>query len=163
MDGCKGRAPRLLRSLFLDPEDLEKHNYRLAAKYKMMEKKECRCELFQTRDADILLVSYGTSARICKAVVDMGRREGLRLGLLRPITLYPLARKDLRKLASRVKAVLVVELSLGQFFEDIRSIVGDASPIFFKGRTGGMVFSPEEVYKETKKIARRLKRSVKRK
>lgn len=162
MDGCKGRSPRLLRSLFLDPEELENHNHHLAEKYRLIEKNECRYESFRTRGMDILLVAYGTSARISKAVVEMGRAEGIKLGLFRPITLYPFAEKVLRNLALRSKAVLVVELSMGQFLGDIKRIIGDDSPIHFKGRTGGMVFSTEEVYLEAKKIAGKLKPAKKR-
>jgi len=162
MDGCKGRAPRRLRSLFLDPEDLEDHNHRLFAKYRIIEQKECLVDCFQTRGAlDILLVAYGTSARICKAVVEMGRKQGLRLGLFRPITLYPFDEQTLRDMASRARAVMVVELSMGQMLEDIRRIIGDRTPVFFKGRTGGMVFSPEEIFEEVGKTAKKIMRKTK--
>jgi 2-oxoglutarate ferredoxin oxidoreductase subunit alpha len=158
MDGCKGRAPRLLRSLFLDPEELEQHNLHLFEKYKEIRKKEVRFEKFKTQDAEILLLAYGTSARICKAVVEMGRAKGMKLGLLRPITLFPLAENEIRKMAKRIKAMLVVELCMGQFVEDVKRIIGDACPVYFKGRTGGMVFTPEEVFESVKKIRMKDKR-----
>lgn len=157
MDGCKGRPPRIIRSLFLDPEELEQHNLHLFEKYREIAKKEVRFERFKTRDADILLIAYGTSARICKAVVEMGRAEGIKLGLLRPITLFPLAEKEIRKMAKAVKSTLVVELCMGQFVEDVKRIIGDTCPVHFKGRTGGMVFTPEEVYESVKKMVRKLK------
>ncbi|MBN1901167.1 3-methyl-2-oxobutanoate dehydrogenase subunit VorB [Candidatus Sumerlaeota bacterium] len=152
MDGCKGRPPRIVRSLFLDPAELEKHNFHLSEKYREICKKEVRFERFKTRDADIVLVAYGTSARICKAVVEMARADGLKLGLLRPVTLYPFPEKEIRKTAERAKALLVVELSMGQMVQDVKRAVGDACPVLFKGRTGGMVFTPEEVYQSVKKI-----------
>jgi len=158
MDGCKGRKPRIICSLFLDPKDLENHNYMLEKKYKDIQKNEVRFETFKTRGAEILLIAYGTSARICKAVVEMGRKQGLKLGLFRPVTLFPLAEKKLKQLASRMKAAMVVELSLGQFVQDVKRVLGDSCPLFFKGRTGGMVFTPDEVFKEVKKIQKILKK-----
>ena len=156
MDGCKGRPPRIVRSLFLDPERLEKHNLHLRKKYDVLERKESRYEAFKTRGAELLIAAYGTSSRICKAVVQMARNQGIKAGLFRPVTLYPFAEKELRRYAARAKAILVVELSTGQFIEDVRRIVGDRIPVYFKGRVGGMVFSPEEVFREVEKIARKL-------
>ncbi len=153
LDGCKGRPPRQIKSLLLDPEQLEQHNIHLAKKYADMERNEARFETFKTRSADILLVAYGTSGRICKAVVEMGRAEGIKVGLFRPIALYPFAEKALRRLARQAKAVLVAELSMGQLVEDVRRIVGDNVPVHFKGRVGGVVFSPEEIFREVRKIA----------
>lgn len=158
MDGCKGRPPRIVRSLFLDPARLEKHNLHLVEKYRKLER-EARYEAFQTEGAEILIVAYGTSSRISKAVVEAARKKGIKAGLFRPLTLYPLAEKKLREHARKAKAVLVVELSTGQFIEDVKRVVGDKPPIYFKGRVGGMVFSLEEVMKEVKKIARKIRPS----
>lgn len=155
MTGCKGRPPLIIKSLFLKESDLEENNLRIYKKYAELKKKETRSEAFQTRGADILLVAYGTSGRICKAVVEAARAEGIKAGLLRPITLFPFPETTLRKMAERSKAVLVAELSMGQFKEDVQRAVGDAAPVYFKNRVGGMVFSMEEILEEVRKIARR--------
>jgi len=115
-----------------------------------------RFESFQTRGAEILLVAYGTSARICKAVVEAARTEGIRAGLLRLITLYPFPEVILKNLASRVKAILVAELSMGQFVEDVKRVVSDTVPVYFKGRVGGVVFSMEEILEKVRMIARKF-------
>ena len=156
MTGCKGRPPLLLRSLFLNEKDLEDHNLHLFRKYADLKRKEVRFESFQTRGAEILLVAYGTSSRICKAVVEAARAEGIRAGLLRLITLYPFPEVALKNLASRVNAILVAELSMGQFLEDVKRVVCDAAPVYFKGRVGGVVFSMEEILEEVRKIARKF-------
>ena len=156
MDGCKDRDPQLICSLFLDPAELEEHNLKLDEKYNRLSREEARFEKFETDGAEILIVAYGTSARIGKAAVESARDEGVAVGLFRPITLFPLAEKELKKISGKVKAILVVELSMGQFREDVERVVCCECPVYFFGRTGGMVFSEEDIYKEIKKIKRKL-------
>ncbi|HPB32310.1 MAG TPA: 3-methyl-2-oxobutanoate dehydrogenase subunit VorB [Candidatus Sumerlaeota bacterium] len=151
MTGCAGREPNEVRSLFLDPAGLELHNQHLFRKYDLL-KREAVCEEFMTEDAEFLIAAYGISGRICKAVVEQGRREGIRIGLLRPITLYPLADAIIRDRARIAKNVLVVELSMGQFVEDVRRIVGYTTPVHFTGRTGGMVFSADDIMEKVRSI-----------
>jgi len=108
----------IITSLFIQPEEMEKVNLRLQEKYKAMQK-EVRFESILTEDADILLVAYGLGARICQKVVELGREKDIKIGLLRPITLYPFPKDEIARLASRVQSVLVVEMNAGQMVEDV--------------------------------------------
>jgi 2-oxoglutarate ferredoxin oxidoreductase subunit alpha len=122
-------------------EDINKH---LQEKYRSMQK-EVRYELIDTDDADVVLVAYGLAARICHSAVEMGRSKGLKLGLLRPKTLYPYPTEMVKELSARVKGMHVVELNSGQMVEDVRLAVNGRVPVTFFGRMGGMIPSPEEV------------------
>ncbi len=144
--GCKGRKPNVINSLYLDPLKEEMLNLKLAAKYEQMRKNELRYEEYRTdRDLDCLLVAYGTTARVCKTAVQRLDEMRIRAGLLRPITLFPFPEERVYELAQRAKFVLSVEMSTGQMVEDVRLAVGRTKPVYFFGRTGGMVPSPEEV------------------
>jgi 2-oxoisovalerate ferredoxin oxidoreductase alpha subunit len=135
----------LISSIFLEPDELERHIRHLAAKYHRAEREAVRCEHYRTEDADIILVGYGIVARILKGVVEQARAQGLKVGLLRPITLFPFPTEALRALASHAIAFAVVELSTGQMVEDVRLAVNGRCPVEFYGRTGGNVPSSEEV------------------
>ena len=124
---------------------MEKINLRLQAKYKAMEENEVRYEALACDDADYVIVAFGSSARICSATVEMARAEGIRLGMLRPITLYPFPTRPIAELAARVKGFLSVELNAGQMVEDVRLAVNGAVPVEHYGRQGGMIYSPDEV------------------
>ncbi|MGB9798413.1 MAG: transketolase C-terminal domain-containing protein, partial [bacterium] len=113
---------------------------------------ETRWQEIETEDAELLLVAYGTSARVCKTVVDLARKEGLKVGLLRPITLFPFPSKRLRELAEKVRAMLVVEMSMGQMVEDVKLSVECKCPVHFYGRTGGVIPTPKEVLNNLKKL-----------
>jgi 2-oxoglutarate/2-oxoacid ferredoxin oxidoreductase subunit alpha len=138
------RAPNVVTSLHLQTEDMEKINIRLQAKYRQIEANEVRYEEIETADADYLLVAYGLSARICQRVLEMGRHAGIKVGLLRPISLYPYPYGIIEKLASRMKGVLVVEMNAGQMVQDVRLAVNGRIPVEFFGRMGGIIPSPED-------------------
>jgi 2-oxoglutarate ferredoxin oxidoreductase subunit alpha len=144
LTGAGDRAPRVLRSLHLLPEDLEAHNHHLQAKYQQIAAREARWAEEELEDAEIAIVAYGTAARVARTAVARARTGGLRLGLLRPVSLWPFPSDTVRRLAERVRAFLVVELSAGQMIEDVRLAAG-GTPVFFHGRTGGMVPTPGEV------------------
>jgi len=122
----------IITSLFIQPEEMEKVNLRLQEKYKAMQK-EVRFESILTEDADILLVAYGLGARICQKVVELGREKDIKIGLLRPITLYPFPKDEIARLASRVQSVLVVEMNAGQMVEDVALAVNGQCLLILQG------------------------------
>lgn len=150
--GKGGRKARnIATSLFLQSDELEELNDRLQAKYRVIEQSEVRYEEFMCDDADYILVAFGSSARICSATVEMAREEGIKLGLLRPITLYPFPYEPLKQMAERgVKGFMSVELNAGQMVEDVRLAVEGRSPVEHYGRTGGVIFNPESVLEALK-------------
>lgn len=146
--GAKGRKPHLLKSLFLDPVALENNNLQLQKKYQQMKAEEIRFENYKVSSKNkILIVSYGTMARICQTAIDDLEKDGLSIGLFRPISLFPFPLKALRDEASKsnIETVLTIEMSMGQMVEDVERAVAERKPIKFFGRTGGIVPSPEEV------------------
>ena len=138
------RSPNVITSLHLQSEDMEKINLHLQDKYRSIEKNEVRYELISTEDAEYLLVAYGLSARICQRVIEIAHREGIKVGLLRPITLYPYPYEIVNKLADQVRGVLVVEMNAGQMVEDVRLGVNGKIPVDFYGRMGGIIPTPED-------------------
>ncbi len=152
--GWRGdRAKAIINSLFLDPEVLERHNRHLKAKYDAMVRDEVRFATYGTeRPYDVLVVAYGTVARVVSTAVENLREEGLRVALLRPITLFPFPYEAVRAAAKRAKAVLVTELSCGQMVEDVQLAVAGSRPVHFHGRQGGMLVTPEEVAEKVKEI-----------
>jgi 2-oxoglutarate ferredoxin oxidoreductase subunit alpha len=145
IDGAAGREPRSLKSLNLRPEDLERHNLELQAVYARIVEREARWAGEHLDDAEIVLVAYGTAARVARTAVERAREHGLAAGLFRPITLWPYPAPALRDAARHARAVLVVELSAGQMVEDVRLALDGTVPVFHHGRMGGMVPSPDEV------------------
>ncbi len=145
LSGAAGRSPRVVRSLHLRPEDLETHNNHLQAKFREIESREVRWRSEQLDDAEVAVVAYGTAARVARTAIDRARGGGLRAGLFRPVTLWPFPADAVASLASRMRAVLVVELSAGQLVEDVRLAVEGRAPVFHHGRTGGMVPTPADV------------------
>jgi 2-oxoglutarate/2-oxoacid ferredoxin oxidoreductase subunit alpha len=139
------RARNIITSLDLDSDGMEQHNRNLQAKYNVIREKEVRYEEFQTTDAEYLLVAYGTSARVCQKAVLLLRGQGIKVGLLRPITLFPFPTKRINELASQVKGILSVEMSAGQMVEDVLLAVNGKVPVKHFGRLGGIVTTPEEV------------------
>jgi len=152
LTGAKGRPHRLIRSLYLGEGVLEKHNQRLQERYRKISREEGRYEAISLEDAEVVLVAYGTSARISRAALARGRKESLKVGMLRPITLWPFPSDVMSRVASRTKAFLVVEMSAGQMVEDVRLAVEGKCPIHFYGRMGGEVPTAEEILEEIKKI-----------
>jgi len=143
----ESRERNIITSLFIEPERMEEVNLILQKKYKEMQK-EVRFEEINTEDAEILLVAFGLSARVCQKTVDLARAQGIRVGLLRPITLYPFPKDILSTYAEKVDSMLVVELNAGQMVEDVKLSVNGKCPVYFKGRMGGMIPTPEEVLNE---------------
>lgn len=150
--GAAGRPKNIITSLYLDPAKLEKHNLRLAEKCKSMAAEQVRYSTYKTEDADIVLVAYGTTARIARAALDKARERGLRAGLFRPISLWPFPYEALKAATQGAAHVLVVEMSLGQMVEDVRLALGERKPVHFYGRTGGMNPTPREILDEIVKI-----------
>lgn len=150
--GTKGqREPNIINSLYLAAEELEIHNHNLFKKYAIMEEKEQQAELYKTHDADLIFVSYGTTSRICRNVVDQLRSEGHKVGLFRPITLWPFPVKALDSLDPG-KKLLSVEMSMGQMVEDVKLYSKCKHEISFFGRTGGVIPTPAEIYAKAKEI-----------
>jgi len=139
------RPHNIITSLDLDPSKQEKFNHKLQAKYKEIEKNEVRFEEIQTKDAEYLFVAYGTSSRICQKSIQMARAKGIKVGLLRPITLFPFPSKRLFELSKQVKGILTVEMSAGQMVEDVKLAVKCSIPVEHYGRMGGIIPSPAEV------------------
>jgi 2-oxoglutarate ferredoxin oxidoreductase subunit alpha len=146
------RQPNTITSLELDPAIMEQNNYRFQEKYKQIEKNEVRYEEVECADAEYLLVAFGSSARICQKAVEIARNEGLKLGLLRPITLWPFPSAILNQYADRVKGMLSVELNAGQMVEDVRLAVNGKVKVEHYGRLGGIVFTPDEIVNAAKKL-----------
>ena len=140
------RGRNIVTSLELQSEKMEVINKRLQEKYRRLEENEVRYEAIDCDDAEYVIVAFGSSARICSATVEMARAEGLKVGLLRPITLYPFPKKQIAELAARgVKGFLSAELNAGQMVEDVRLAVNGLAPVEHYGRQGGMMFNPDEV------------------
>ncbi len=142
------RSRNYITSLFIQPEQMEQHNLKLEAKFKMIREQEVRYEEINTSDAEYLFVAYGLSARICQKAMDIAREKGIKAGLLRPISLYPYPYQRLEELASQVKFMLSVELNSGQMVEDVRLAVKGKVPVSFYGRLGGMLPNPEEIVQQ---------------
>lgn len=141
----KNRAPNIITSLELDPAVMEVNNNRFQAKYKLIEENEVRYEEIDCEDADYLIVAFGSSARIAQKSMEIARAEGIKVGLLRPITLWPFPTKAIASYADKVKGMLSVELNAGQMVEDIRLAVNGKIRVEHFGRLGGIVPDPDEV------------------
>lgn len=152
--GARGRGQNLISSIHLVPEDMEKHIEHLYKKYAEIEKNELLYEEYQCEDAEYVMVSYGITARICKTACVTAREQGIKLGLLRPKTLWPFPVKPIAKLAqsNKVKGFVAVELSTGQMIEDVKLSVNGAKPVELFGRTGGVVPTPNEVLANVKRL-----------
>lgn len=152
VDGTPATAGNLVSSITLEPEKLEEHNLKLDAKYKRIEADEVRFENYHADDADLVVVAYGVVSRIVYSAVDQARAEGLKVGLLRPITLWPFPTAAISGLCAGAKAFLAVELSTGQMVEDVRLAVEGRRPVHFYGRCGGMVPGGDELLAEFRRV-----------
>ncbi len=139
------RERNFITSLHIKPEMLEKNNLRLVEKYKKMRETEVRYEEIETDDAEYILVAYGLCARICHKTVNLAREKGIKVGLVRPITLYPFPEKILSELANKTRLMLTVEMNAGQMVEDVKLSVNGKVPVEYYGRMGGMIPNPEEI------------------
>lgn len=145
-NGARGRARNIINSLYIEAPKLEEVNARIEARYARAKADEIRYETEDLDGAETAIVAYGTAARVAVTAIREARAEGLRVGLFRPISLFPFPYEQIASLARTVKAILVVELSLGQMVEDVRLAVGEASPVYFHGRSGGVIATPAEVH-----------------
>ncbi len=152
--GARDRKPNVINSLYLDPEKCENLNRKLEAKYREITAKEQMAELAWP-GSDYYLVAYGTTARICRAAIQQARAKGHSVGLARPITLWPFPVETFEKAMVGAKAFLTVEMSLGQMVDDVRLAVNGRCPVYFYGRTGGMVPSVDEVLAQIEKMVER--------
>ena len=147
----KNRERNIITSLELEASRQEDFNIKLQKKYRAIEENEVRYEEYMTEDADYIFVAYGTSARICKKSIQELRKEGIKIGLIRPITLYPFPTKIIAKFANKVKSFMSIEMSAGQMVEDVRLAVNGKVDVNFYGRMGGVIPTPEEIVDEFKK------------
>ncbi|MBR4660283.1 MAG: 3-methyl-2-oxobutanoate dehydrogenase subunit VorB [Bacteroidales bacterium] len=149
-----GRKPNIITSLELRSEEMEIINLRIQAKYREIEKKEVRFEEYMTDDADYLIVAFGSAARISKKVISIAREQGIKVGLLRPITLWPFPSAKIAELGRRMKGILTLEINAGQMVEDVRLAVECKVPVQYFGRLGGIIPEPEEVVEVLKKMVK---------
>ncbi len=150
------RERAIINSLYINSSDLEHHNLRLAEKYEQM-KKEVLVQTEMVEDADYVLVAYGTTARVARSAMRQAREEGLKVGLIRPITLWPFPDKAIQETGKNAKAFLTVEMSMGQMIDDVKLALNGSKPVHFFGRTGGIVPSVREVYEKLQSIAKEEK------
>ena len=142
-----GKNRRIINSLYIEPDVLEEVNHRLFKRYDALRANEVKCETYMCEDAEIVIVAYGTVARISKSAVNELRQKGIKVGLVRPITLYPYPEKIINDIAKQecVREFLTIELSMGQMVEDVRLAVNGLKPVDFYGRTGGNVMTPDDI------------------
>lgn len=151
--GTEGkRAGNVINSLFLNAEDLEKHNIKLTAKYATMKENEQRYETYNLEGAEIICVAYGTTARIVMNAIETLKEEGINVGLIRPITLWPFPEKAFVELPETAKAFLSVEMSMGQMIDDVKIVSNGRLPVDFYGRSGGMIPTPEGIVNKIKEM-----------
>lgn len=147
-----GRKPNIITSLELRSEEMEIINNNIQEKYRKCEEKEVRFEEYLLDDAEYAIMAFGSAARVAKKSIDNARAEGIKVGLLRPITLWPFPTKEVQRLASKVKGILSVEFNAGQMVEDIRLAVGGGIPVQHFGRLGGIIPDPDEVVEALKRM-----------
>jgi len=155
LTGADGRKQNIVRSLWLAEGAIEQHNYDLQAKYRLIEKNEVRCEQSDIEDADIIIVAYGICARIAKRAAQQAREKGIKVGCLRPITLWPFPSQQISKAADKSPIFLVIEMSCGQMVEDVRLAVNGKSPVVFWGRPGGGVPTVEKILEKIEEFVAR--------
>src|SRR6056297_622245 len=147
------REPNIVNSLYLDPEELELSNIRLEKKHNKIIENEKRVEIIDVEDADVVCVAYGTTSRIVKNAIDDLKSEGIKVGLIRPITLWPFPEEAFDKINKDCKGLLTVEMSMGQMIDDVKISSNGRWPVHFTGRSGGMVPTPSAVIDKIKEIA----------
>ncbi len=151
LTGAKGRKPNRIKSLYLQEGELTEHNWKLYKKYETMKKEEIRFEMVNTGDASFVIVAFGSMARVAKTTMELAREEGMKVGLFRPITLFPYPENPLKDLSRRVKQFLTIELNTGQMVEDVRLSVERDAEVYFYGKPPGALPPPEEILEEIKK------------
>lgn len=149
------REHNTIQSIYIQPEVLEQHNRKLQEKYRLIEQNEVKVESYNCEDADIIVTAFGTTARIVNNVIKLAKKEGIKVGLIRPITLWPFPVKEFEKYAEVPKAFLSVELNAGQMVEDVKLAVNGKKPVHFYGRMGGMIPTQQEILDQIKQILNR--------
>ncbi len=152
LTGAKGREPNLLKSLYLKDGELTEHNWKLFEKYQEIKEKEILVETANLKDAELVVVAFGSMARIAKTAAEEGRNKGMRLGFIRPITVFPFPDKAIFDASKRAKKFFAVELNTGQMVDDVRLSVAGDSKVYFYGRPPGSIPSPEEILEEIEKV-----------
>ena len=148
----KDRERAIITSLHIQPEKMQEKNLHLQAKYKAIEREEILFESVNCEDAEVVLVAFGLVARICKKAADLAREKGIKVGVFRPITLFPYPYEELNKIAGKVKMFLTVEMNAGQMLEDVKLAVSGKAPVEFTGRMGGIIPTPEEILEKLEEI-----------
>ncbi|NOZ24745.1 MAG: 3-methyl-2-oxobutanoate dehydrogenase subunit VorB [Nitrospirae bacterium] len=148
LDGCRGRPPRVIKSLYLGDGKLEMQNMKLQGKYQRMKQEDVMYEAYMVDDAEVVLVAFGIAARVCLSAVKSLRKGGRRVGLFRPVTLFPFPEEQINDLARMGKRFLVAELNLGQMVDDVRLAADGLSEVRFYGRSGGSMITVEELTEE---------------
>jgi 2-oxoglutarate ferredoxin oxidoreductase subunit alpha len=147
------RKHNIINSLYLKPDELQNSVRDRFIRYDEIKQKHTAAESYLTEDADIVVTAYGATARVCKSAVNMAREAGIKVGLLRPITLWPFPVKEVQKACENASKVLCVEMSMGQMIDDVKLAISCSKPVSFFGRTGGVIPKPTEVLEEIKKLA----------
>jgi 2-oxoglutarate ferredoxin oxidoreductase subunit alpha len=155
--GSKDRAPNVITSIYMDPTVEEEFNLKLLEKYKQIEKDEVRYRELEMEDAEIAVIAFGTAGRIAQSAIKLARGEGIKVGLHRPISLYPYPYERVKNISEQVRSILVVEMNSGQMIEDVRLAVEGRIPVEFYGRMGGVVPLPDELLNEIHKLNSRIK------
>ena len=146
------RPHNIINSLYIKPNDLEQIVLERNKKYQLIEETEAKAESYRMEDADYMITAYGSTARIAKNAIDELREQGIKVGLVRPITLWPFPDKEYKKYVGQVKAILSVEMSLGQMVDDVKLAVESKIPVHFYGRCGGNIPYPDEIIAKMKEI-----------
>ena len=146
------RKPNIINSLYLAPEILEEHNNDLQKKYRTIKENEIKVESYNLENADVVIAAYGTTARIAKTAIANLEKEGYKVGFIRPITLWPYPYEEFKKINKNCKGILTVEMNSGQMLDDVKIAVEGKFPVYFYGRTGGMVPTPKEIMAKVKEI-----------
>jgi 2-oxoglutarate ferredoxin oxidoreductase subunit alpha len=147
LTGAEGRPSRMIRSLLFDVKEEEEHNWKLFRKFQRMEQREVRFETHLCEDAEMIVVAYGTAARIARGAIKRLRQEHLKVGLIRPITLWPYPKKAIQEAAKHVREFFVFEMNAGQMVEDVRLSLEGKGRVHFYGRPGGVIPTPVELYR----------------
>ena len=151
LTGAEGRPTRRLKSLYLQDGELSEHNWKLYQKYEKMKKEEVRFESYLIEDAELVIAAFGSIARVARTSAEMAREEGMRVGLLRPITLFPFPEQAFHEVSKKVRTFLTAELNTGQMVEDVRLSVDQNAKVYFYGKPPGSLPSPEDILEEIKK------------
>jgi 2-oxoglutarate/2-oxoacid ferredoxin oxidoreductase subunit alpha len=150
LTGAKEREGHIITSIYLDADEMEEYIHKLYRKYAEIERAETRYEEFETADADVVIVAYGIVSRVVRSAVELLRQDGIKAGMVRPITLWPYPKAVIRRLADQAKFFLACEMSMGQMVEDVQLSVEGLRPVYFFGRSGGNVPTPAEVVAQVK-------------